>query len=82
MKFPGAPYSLKMACGENPKRVYGGRAAQPSTRMGNFAVNRETWIEAQEYAAEEESRPRSGDGNAGRRAFRRYPDPEPLLPRR
>lgn len=25
MKFPGAPYSLKMACGENPKRVYGER---------------------------------------------------------
>jgi imidazolonepropionase-like amidohydrolase len=25
MKFPGAPYGLKMACGENPKRVYGGR---------------------------------------------------------
>ena len=25
MKFPGAPHGLKMACGENPKRVYGGR---------------------------------------------------------
>jgi imidazolonepropionase-like amidohydrolase len=25
MKFPGAPYGLKMACGENPKRVYGSR---------------------------------------------------------
>ena len=23
MKFPGAPHGLKMACGENPKRVYG-----------------------------------------------------------
>ena len=23
MKFPGAPQGLKMACGENPKRVYG-----------------------------------------------------------
>ena len=22
MKYPGAPYGLKMACGENPKRVY------------------------------------------------------------
>ncbi len=54
MKFPGAPYSMKMACGENPKRVYGGRGRAPSTRMGNFAVNRETWIKAQEYAAEEE----------------------------
>jgi len=53
MKFPGAPYSMKMACGENPKRVYGGRGRMPSTRMGNFAVNRETWLEAQAYAAEE-----------------------------
>lgn len=53
MKFPGAPYSLKMACGENPKRVYGERGQLPSTRMGNFAVNRQTWIDAQNYAAED-----------------------------
>ena len=26
MKFPGAPYGLKMACGENPKRVYGSKS--------------------------------------------------------
>lgn len=50
MKFPGAPYSLKMACGENPKRVYGRKGRAPSTRMGNFAVNRETWLKAQKYA--------------------------------
>ena len=50
MKFPGAPYSLKMACGENPKRVYGGKGRKPSTRMGNFAVNRQTWIDAKAYA--------------------------------
>ncbi|PEQ12298.1 amidohydrolase [Novosphingobium sp. PC22D] len=49
MKFPGAPYSLKMACGENPKRVYGSKGRKPSTRMGNFAVNRQTWIDAQAY---------------------------------
>ncbi len=49
MKFPGAPYSMKMACGENPKRVYGGKGRMPSTRMGNLAVNRQTWIKAQEY---------------------------------
>ncbi|MBL0767373.1 amidohydrolase [Sphingopyxis sp. DHUNG17] len=46
MKFPGAPYGLKMACGENPKRVYGGKGRMPSTRMGNFAVNRQTWAKA------------------------------------
>ena len=49
MKFPGVPYGLKMACGENPKRVYGGKGRMPSTRMGNFAVNRATWIKATEY---------------------------------
>ncbi|MEM7052391.1 MAG: amidohydrolase family protein [Acidobacteriota bacterium] len=49
MKFPGAPHTLKMACGENPKRVYGGRRQFPSTRMGNFAGYRKAWIEAQEY---------------------------------
>jgi imidazolonepropionase-like amidohydrolase len=50
MKFPGAPYSMKMACGENPKRVYGSRGRMPSTRMGNIAVNRETWLAAIDYA--------------------------------
>ncbi len=49
MKFPGAPYGLKMACGENPKRVYGGRNQMPQTRMGNMALNRQTWIRAAEY---------------------------------
>ncbi len=49
MKFPGAPYGLKMACGENPKRVYGTRNSMPQTRMGNMAVNRATWIKAVEY---------------------------------
>ena len=55
MKFPGAPYSLKMACGENPKRVYGAKGRAPSTRMGNFAVNRETWIKAKEYRAKRDA---------------------------
>jgi len=49
MKFPEAPYSLKMACGENPKRVYGEKGGAPSTRMGNFAGYRKAWIEATNY---------------------------------
>ncbi|MEQ8204977.1 MAG: amidohydrolase, partial [Woeseia sp.] len=49
MKFPGAPYGLKMACGENPKRVYGGRGTAPSTRMGNVAGYRSAWIAAAQY---------------------------------
>ena len=61
MKFPGAPYGFKMACGENPKRVYGNRGRMPSTRMGNFAVNRQTWLDAKAYAAGD--RKRSDLGN-------------------
>lgn len=49
MKFPAAPYGLKMACGENPKRVYGARKVLPSTRMGNMAGYRMAWAEATEY---------------------------------
>jgi imidazolonepropionase-like amidohydrolase len=49
MKFPGAPYGLKMACGENPKRVYGTRNTAPATRMGNVAGYRRAWQAASEY---------------------------------
>lgn len=49
MKFPNAPYGLKMACGENPKRVYGRKGSGPSTRMGNIAGYRNAWIKAVEY---------------------------------
>jgi imidazolonepropionase-like amidohydrolase len=55
MKFPGAPYGMKMACGENPKRVYGSKGRMPSTRMGNIAVNRQTWIKAQDYKKRRDS---------------------------
>ncbi len=49
MKFPGAPRHLKMAMGENPKRVYGGKGQVPSTRMGIMAVLRENFTKAVEY---------------------------------
>lgn len=54
MKFPGAPYTLKMACGENPKRVYGYGGGEypggsPYSRMGNVAGYRESWIRAADY---------------------------------
>ena len=49
MKFPDAPYALKMACGENPKRVYGAKSRAPSTRMGNVAGYRQAWINAADY---------------------------------
>jgi len=48
MKFPGAPWGLKMACGENPKRVYGNKGG-PATRMANVAGYRAAFIEAADY---------------------------------
>jgi imidazolonepropionase-like amidohydrolase len=55
MKFPDAPQGLKMACGENPKRVYGANKNQfPSTRMGNMAGYRAQWVEAQEYLRDQD----------------------------
>jgi imidazolonepropionase-like amidohydrolase len=47
MKFPGAPQGLKMACGENPKRVYESRG--PATRMANVAGWRSYFSQAQDY---------------------------------
>jgi imidazolonepropionase-like amidohydrolase len=52
MLFPNAPRSIKFASGENPKRVYGARDQLPSTRMGNFAVQRQALVEAQDYIRE------------------------------
>lgn len=49
MLFPGAPPGIKMALGENPKRVYGERKQSPMTRMGNFFVMRNAFIQAQDY---------------------------------
>ncbi len=50
MKFPGAPYGMKMACGENPKRVYGTNfKVSPQTRMGNVAGYRQAFANAQDY---------------------------------
>jgi imidazolonepropionase-like amidohydrolase len=52
MRFPGAPNGLKMACGENPKRVYGSKGQQPISRMGNIKKLREAWLKAKEHAFE------------------------------
>ena len=68
MKFPGAKQGLKMACGENPKRVYGGRTLAPSTRMGNVAGYRAAWTKARHYA-EQRAKPATDE----------TPTPEPDL---
>ncbi|MCP3138978.1 amidohydrolase family protein [Pyxidicoccus xibeiensis] len=50
LRFPGAKDVLKMACGENPRRVYGeGKKVPPATRMGNVAGYRQAFAQAREY---------------------------------
>ncbi|WP_240097363.1 amidohydrolase [Thermomonas flagellata] len=61
MKFPGAPWGLKMACGENPKRVYGQKGG-PSTRMGNVAGYRAAFAEAAEYMKKRKAGGKEAEG--------------------
>jgi imidazolonepropionase-like amidohydrolase len=68
MHVSGAPDGLKMACGENPKRVYGrGRRGSPMTRMGNLAGQRAAFLKARKLRdawtrwSDEESRRIEGD---------------------
>ncbi len=97
MLFPGAPRSIKFASGENPKRVYGGREQLPSTRMGNFEVQREALVQAQDYMREWDAyneKVKRGDKDASapearlearsarRRAARQADGADPLLSRR
>lgn len=45
------PAGMKMALGENPRRVYGDQNKAPSTRMGNAALLREALVATQDYIA-------------------------------
>ncbi len=63
MKMPGAPYGLKMACGENPSRVYGSRNQSPATGMGNMAGYRAAFIAAREYKAKWDKWREDGEGS-------------------
>lgn len=64
MKFPNAPYGLKMACGENPSRVYGSRNQAPATGMGNVAGYRAAFIAARDYKAKWDKWNADGQGSA------------------
>lgn len=50
------PIGLKMATGENPKRVYKDQKKMPSTRMSTAALIREKMFEAMEYLENEEEK--------------------------
>lgn len=67
MKFPDAPHGLKMACGENPKRVYGTKSISPMTRMGNVAGYRAQWIKAQAYRDKWDKYNADGEGDPPQR---------------
>lgn len=49
------PAAIKVAFGENPKRVYSDQHKSPSTRMATAAILRETLMEAREYLSKKES---------------------------
>lgn len=49
--IPGVREQLKLALGENPKRLYGSKGRMPSTRMGNAYVLRKAFMDAREYKA-------------------------------
>lgn len=44
-----SPSALKIAFGENPKRVYGAKNKMPASRMGLAAVLRENLVQGQNY---------------------------------
>src|SRR3546814_19023960 len=73
MKFPVAPYGLKIACGENPKRVYGGKGRAPQTRTGNVAGYGNEWSDAANYARQGEQGAK--DGGNGHPSTRNVPEP-------
>jgi imidazolonepropionase-like amidohydrolase len=43
------PSGIKMALGENPKRVYGQKKKVPSTRLGSAALMRAAFVQARNY---------------------------------
>ena len=63
MKFPDAPTGMKMAWGENPKRVYGNKGRAPATRMMEMAMDRERFLRAQAYRKKQQAWERDKKGD-------------------
>jgi len=75
MRFEAAPVTMKMACGENPKRVYGTRRkTAPSTRMGEVAMLRQRLENASHYSPEKDK-----PIDYGKQAMRKVVDGEILI---
>lgn len=55
------PVAMKIAFGENPKRVYNDQEKSPTTRMATAAILRETLFEAKRYLEEMEESKKDPD---------------------
>ena len=77
MRFPGAPETVKMACGENPKRVYGGKGGAPSTRMGNLRGHRQAFLDAQHAMREYDDWEEAVGKKGGKKGKGKVSDPKP-----
>ncbi len=82
MKFPGAPHGLKMACGENPKRFYGGKGQAPMTRMGNVAGYRQAFADAQHYRRQWQDYEREKGSGSKKSKDKDKDDKSPAPPKR
>lgn len=51
MKFPGAKPGVKLACGENPISIFGGRGVTPMNRAAEMLGYRTAFLDATDYAA-------------------------------
>lgn len=51
------PLAMKVAFGENPKRVYNGKQKSPMTRMATASILRQTLTEAENYRKKKEKDP-------------------------
>jgi imidazolonepropionase-like amidohydrolase len=67
MVIAGARPQMKMALGENPKRVHGGKDRMPATRPAEFAVIRQSFVDARDYAQRwQDYRTKKGAGKDAR----------------
>ncbi|MEE8558503.1 MAG: amidohydrolase [Myxococcota bacterium] len=76
MRFEGAPPTMKMACGENPKR---GKKGGPSTRMGESAMLRQTLEQARAYGVTSASLPAAKAHDFSKQALARVLSGEILI---
>ena len=54
-------YAMKVAFGENPKRVYSSKSTSPSTRMATASILREALLKAKNYKDKKEEANKNGE---------------------